>query len=131
MLLNIERHSTFRNVAVLTGLTAAVMIIGRLAFPEAIQGKVIPSLVIGFSLVVTLVPNGLHIVLSQELEAMLIARPGELWGEGNGPRILNVFRFKTELSEELDSIEQRYGEQLSEDEADMLFAARRQRTLGG
>lgn len=129
MLLEIEKHSTSKAITVLTGLVAAVMIFVRMSFAKEDQNGILSSIAVIASVVIAIVPSGLHVVLSQELEARLFARLGEIWGKGKGPRILNIFRFKTEFSEELDTIEERFGPQLNEDEVELLCAARRQRAL--
>ena len=129
-LLRIEKNSTLKTLAIFTGLTGVGLILVWLLVPEEQKNDVLAWIMVVYSLLVLVVPKVLHLVLCQKLEASLFERLGEIWGEGKGPRSMDLIRAKTEYTDELDSIEQRYGAQLTEDERSLLSASRRQYEIG-
>ncbi len=87
-------------------------------------------LAIGYTFIVLLVPKALHLLLCQKLEASLFHRLGAIWAEGKGPRSLDLIRAKTDYIEELDPIQQEYGQQLTPSEQSLLSASQRQYAIG-
>jgi hypothetical protein len=129
-LLTIEKFWTLKTRAFFTGLTAIILILLRILVLDDQPIDLLGSTAIVYTLTVLLVPNGLHLLLCQQLEAKLFWRLGEIWGEGKGPRSLDLIRAKSEYTEELDLIEQKFGEQLTETELSYLVASRRQYEIG-
>ena len=129
-MLGIEKISTLKNLAIFTGLTGVALILVWLLVSEEQKNAVLAWIVVVYSLLVLVIPKVLHLVLCQKLEASLFERLGEIWGEGKGLRSMDLIRAKTEYTDELDSIEQRFGGQLTEGEQSLLSASRRQYEIG-
>jgi len=78
------------------------------------------------ALVIALIPWARHYVLYMRLQTSLVARLGPIWEETEGIRVPLL---KTDFLDDLEEIEQRHGENLTDEERDWLATSRRQQKI--
>ena len=75
------------------------------------------------ALLIALIPGARHYILYMRLQTVLVDRPWPIWDETEGIRVPIL---KTNFLDDLEEIERRYGEKLTDEERAWLETSRRQ-----
>ncbi len=80
------------------------------------------------ALIIALIPWFRHFTLYMRLQVRLVTRLGPIWEETEGIRAPPLFG-KDSFLEDLDEIERKYGDHLTDEERGWLLTSRRQKVI--
>ena len=118
-----------REVAIPLGIIAVIALI-TLPFvvPEdTVSDRQFSAVLFGAAVIIAIVPRAWHFILFMKLEVSLFNRIGPIWGEGKTIRSARFYA--SDFIQELNSIERRFGSELTAEERSWLETSRQQHRI--